>query len=533
MNKDLRRLWRWLGRSQPPRGALLRALFSGLLASLTSVGLFVGAVTLLVVSATRPGLRAVAGVLIVIELFAFLRSPIRFNERLSAHRLGFRAVTRWRKWLVASIGLWDYRRWRAFASGDLLERSLRDTDELQDLWLRCVLPLLSSVATALIADVAIGLLPPHGGWWAYAGILALLEVLGVAGLFANVGPLVRADRSLRHARGAYQATLVELSAVTPELSLLDADEFLEGRSRRSRDALHDAEQSLRRQRRASQGVAFVVCAASLAALAVRHPVASPTWIVVVALLALSSFETLTGVRSALDTAVSVSAAADRLEELDSAPRRGRAPWPSDTTLHATGLTLREDDRVILNGAAFSFAPGRRVALTGPSGSGKSTLLRTLAALDSPDEGLLGIGPTPLDDVDEGVLRRHLVYLASEPGLTTGFATDVVLLGRTSTRDVTDDLERLGINVTPTTRWDELSRGERQRVALVRAMATDPSIYLLDEPTSGLGRDETLAVLSLLDLTGATVIIATHDSVVMDWCDEVLELREQKLAALNR
>ena len=165
MNDDLRRLLRWLGRSQPPRGALLRALLSGLLASLTSIGLFVGAVALLVVSATRPGLRAVAEVLIVIELFAFLRSPIRFNERLSAHRLGFRAVTRWRKWLVASIGLWDFRRWRTFASGDLLERSLRDTDELQDLWLRCVLPGISSLATALVADVVIGLLPPHGQWW--------------------------------------------------------------------------------------------------------------------------------------------------------------------------------------------------------------------------------------------------------------------------------------------------------------------------------------------------------------------------------
>ena len=533
MNDDLRRLLRWLGRSQPPRGALLRALLSGLLASLTSVGLFVGAVALLVVSATRPGLRAVAGVLIVIELFAFLRSPIRFNERLSAHRLGFRAVTRWRKWLVASIGLWDFRRWRTFASGDLLERSLRDTDELQDLWLRCVLPGISSLATALVADVVIGLLPPRGQWWTYAGILALLEVLGVAGLLANFGPLVRTDRSLRQARGAYQATLVELSAVAPELSLLDADEFVERRSRKSRDALHEAEQTLRQQRRASNGVAFVVGGASLAALAARHPATSPTWIVVVALLALSSFETLSSVRHALDTAVSVSAAADRLEDLEAAPRQGRAPWPSDTALHATGLTLREDEREILSGVTFSIAPGRRVALTGPSGSGKSTLLRALAALDSPDEGVLRVGPTPLMDVDEDALRRHLIYLPSEPGLTRGFAHDVVLLGRTPSRDVDNDLRRLGIDASPTTRWDELSRGERQRVTVARAMATSPSIYLLDEPTSGLGRDETLAVLSLLEETGATVIVATHDADVMDWCDEVLELRERTLGVLRR
>ena len=80
--------------------ALARALVAGFVATATNVALLVGAVALLVESATRPGLRAVAVVLIVIELFAFLRSPLRFSERLAAHRLGYAAVTRWRRWLV-------------------------------------------------------------------------------------------------------------------------------------------------------------------------------------------------------------------------------------------------------------------------------------------------------------------------------------------------------------------------------------------------------------------------------------------------
>src|ERR1039458_5416492 len=156
MRADVDRLWRWLRRAQPPRSTLLRALTAGLIASLVNVALLVGAVGLLVDSATRPGLRTVLGALIVIDMSAFLRSPLRFVERLSAHRLGFAAVSRWRRWLVLTVGGFSFTRWRSFAAGDLLERSLRDTDELQDLWLRCVIPLVTSGAVMLLGDFAIG-----------------------------------------------------------------------------------------------------------------------------------------------------------------------------------------------------------------------------------------------------------------------------------------------------------------------------------------------------------------------------------------
>lgn len=526
MNADLRRLARWLRRAQPPRAALARALAAGLLATATNVGMLVAAVALLVVSATRPGLRAVAGVLIVIELLAFLRSPIRFNERLSAHRLGFAAVTRWRRWLVATIGRWNFSTWRSYAAGDLLERSLRDTDELQDLWLRGVIPATSTVATAILADVVIVVLPPHGGWWSYALALALVQILGVAGLVANVSPLIRADRALRTIRGSYRASLVELSAVTPELILLGREQFAEERSTQVRHALARAERDVARRRHASGAVAPVVTVAALVVLLVRHPVTSPTWIVVVTLLALATFEALATVRVALDTAVAINGAAERLEDLETTTTGAHRSWPSNTTLRASHVTLVEDDTTVVDDASFVVAPGQKVAVTGPSGSGKSTLLRVLAALDVPAGGSVRVGETAIDDIDEDDLRQHVLYVPAEPGLTRGFALDVVRLGRASTRDVTGDLAALGIDADQTTKFDELSRGERARVALARALVTGPSILLLDEPTSGLGRDETAAVLALLAATGASVVVATHDPLVVDWCDEVVELAER-------
>lgn len=528
MNRDVIRLVRWMRRAAPPRRDLVRALVAGFVASLTNAGLFAGAVALLVVSATRPGLRAVAGALIVIELLAFLRSPLRFRERLSAHQLGFAAVTRWRHWLVGSIGRWDYRRWRSHASGDLLERALRDTDELQDLWLRGVLPSASTLGVMATGDAVIALLTPRAQWWHVAVPVALVQLAGVAVVASSFAALVRADRSLRHARGAYQATLVELGAVTPELALLGAQHFAERRSAASRDVLARAESVMERQRRRTQLVPLAGTAAAIGLLAALHPVSSPTWVVVAAMVALTNFEALGALRGTLDTAVAISAAAERLDELEAPVPAGDESWPDDHTLHVRRLHLSEQERTLVEAADFDLSAGRHLAVTGPSGTGKSTLLRALAGLECADSGSITIGPTPIERIDETTTRRHLAYVASEPGLVRGFVTDVLLMGRTGERDVIDDLATLGLPSEPTARWDELSRGERQRVAIVRALASAPDIVLLDEPTSGLGANETRAVLALLEASGASVVVATHDPLVIEWCDEVLALVEGSL-----
>ena len=237
MRSDRDRLRRWIQRAQPPRGALIKALVAGTVSSITALGLFVGAIALLVVSSSRPGLRAVAGILIVIELFAFLRSPIRFNERMSAHRLGFAAVSRWRRWLLTTIGRWTVRRWRTYARGELLERALRDTDELQDLWLRFVLPAASTLATFVVGDVVIALLAPRGRWIVAAALVAIVQLIGVIALAATADAIIAVDRSLRRARGEFRAALVALSTVSPELSLLGARTFLDHRLDGPREVL--------------------------------------------------------------------------------------------------------------------------------------------------------------------------------------------------------------------------------------------------------------------------------------------------------
>ena len=532
MSPDLNRLRRWMIRAKPPRAALARALGAGMLASLTNVALLIGAVVLLVTSATRPELQAVLGPLIVIELFAFLRSPLRFAERMSAHRLGYAAVTRWRRWLVAAIGQLDFSRWRSYAAGDLLERALRDTDELQDLWLRFVIPLSTTAVVMLLGDVVVALLPPRPQWWPYALFLVGAQIMGTTALFTNFGRLVRLDRDLRRARGNYRAQLVELTKVTPELVLLNRGELARSRSLRVTATLRGAERALHRGRRHADGIIMSATLVVLAALALR-PHTSAAWIVVASLLALSTADSLNTIRISLDTAVAVSAGAERLEEFDPARAPGRAAWPDDSTLQINDVTIIEDGRPLVAHANLRIDPGRHVALTGTSGSGKSTLLRAIAALDTVHDGTITLGAIPLDDLAEDDLRHHVAYVPSEPGLMRGFVIDVIRLGRTSDRDAHDDLASLGIVTDSTTRWEELSRGESSRVAIVRAVVTNPDILLLDEPTSGLGHSETSALLDFLSCLPRTIVIATHDAQVIEWSDEVVELKDATIQRLSR
>jgi putative ABC transport system ATP-binding protein len=282
----------------------------------------------------------------------------------------------------------------------------------------------------------------------------------------------------------------------------------------------------------SNAVAPAATAFALGALVVR-PQSAGLWLVVAALLALATFESLTVVRDAVDTAVAVSAAAERLEELEVPRRRGLLLWPLDQTIRLDGVTIDEGGATLLRDVTFAVTPGRKVAVTGASGVGKSTLLRAIAALDDVSGGTITIGDVAIAEIEERALRHSLTFVASEPGLTRGFAIDVVGFGRSSSRSPLADVAALGLAVDATTRWEDLSRGERVRVAIARASFTSPLVYVLDEPTSGLGSEETASVLSLLASTGASVIVATHDPQVMAWCDEVLELRDGVLREIRR
>ncbi len=190
---------------------------------------------------------------------------------------------------------------------------------------------------------------------------------------------------------------------------------------------------------------------------------------------------------------------------------------------------------------LTIRPGEVLALAGPSGCGKSTVISVLLGLLAPDRGGVRVGGIPLGQLELGAWREQLAWMPQQPFLFRGSILENVRAGRTgaSEADVLVALDAAGLLEVvralpqgPLTMLGErgagLSAGERQRLALARALVRDAPILLLDEPTANLdgaterGVIDTIARLS----EGRTVLLAAHRPALLALADRVVYLAPQ-------
>ena len=214
------------------------------------------------------------------------------------------------------------------------------------------------------------------------------------------------------------------------------------------------------------------------------------------------------------------------------PSRSAAPHTSSGVLvEARGVSRRFGNEIALARLDAVFRPATMTVVTGPSGSGKSTLLALLAGLDTPDEGDVVVGGVVLSALDrEGraAFRRESIAVVGQvPGLSGSLTArenvelSLALRGVDGTevhQRAMDALAVVGLADHPDRPVDRLSAGERERVALARAIASEPSVLVADEPTARLDSMTTLSIGGLLaDLArehGTTVVCATHDPLLI-------------------
>ncbi|MBN1578135.1 MAG: ABC transporter ATP-binding protein [Chitinispirillaceae bacterium] len=200
---------------------------------------------------------------------------------------------------------------------------------------------------------------------------------------------------------------------------------------------------------------------------------------------------------------------------------------SNTAIVVDDLTFSYGSRVAIDHAAFSIERGDFLGIIGPNGGGKTTLLRLMLGLLRPDGGSITLlGAPPMKT------RGSVGYIPQETNLNTSFPVtvrDVVLMGLTGRRGIGRNfspadttraaimMERLGLTPVGNRPIAQLSGGQRQKVLLGRAMVADPEMLFLDEPTASIdtsGEDEIYDHLRLLNKTGVTVVLVTHNIGVL-------------------
>lgn len=199
----------------------------------------------------------------------------------------------------------------------------------------------------------------------------------------------------------------------------------------------------------------------------------------------------------------------------------------------------------LRGVNLAIESGRFIALKGRSGSGKTTLLNCIGGLDRPTAGTVSVYGRSLSDMDDKALtcwrQREVGFIFQSFGLLPTLSAyenielmlRIARLPRRQRRPrALHCLELVGLRQWADHRPYEMSGGQQQRVAIARAIANKPRLLLADEATGDLDSDTARDILALfrtiVNEEGLTILLATHDSLVDTYVNQVLQLQDGQI-----
>lgn len=531
----------WQGRFR--LGLLLGALAVG-----CSVGLLAVSGWLISRASEQPPVLYLMVAVTATRAFGMGRAVFRYAERLVSHDAVLRMLADLRVSVyrrlerIAPAGLRQHRR------GDLLARLVADADALQDYWLRWLLPVGTAVLVGTGSVAFTAWLLPEAGAVLAAGLLAS----GVAVPLVSGAVARGAERRLAPARGELATRVADLLTGTAELTVAGALEDRKGRTRESDGLLTRIAARGSAAAGLGGGLSALICgltvvaAAAVAANAVHDGRLSGVAMAVAVLTPLAAFEAVTGLPLAVQYRQRVRRSAERVYEVIDAPvpvaepeQPAEAP-ASPFPLRLTGLTARHpgQERAALRDVDLTLEAGRRIAVVGPSGSGKTTLAQVLLRFLDPADGTYHLGGSDARTLDGDAVRAFVGLCAQDAHIFDSSVRENLRLARTG---ASEEQLRQALAAARLLEWadglpdgldtlvgehgERISGGQRQRLALARALLADFPVLVLDEPAEHLDLATADALTAdLLAVTeGRTTVLITHRLAGLEAVDEVLVL----------
>ena len=209
-------------------------------------------------------------------------------------------------------------------------------------------------------------------------------------------------------------------------------------------------------------------------------------------------------------------------------------------IHLEGITKSFGSLQVLKGIDLEITQGEVVSIVGPSGAGKTTLLQIMGTLDSPDAGMINIDGTNVSRMKEKELsafrNKHIGFVFQFHQLLPEFtALENVMIPafiagvptKEASMRAMEILEFMGLKERASHKPNELSGGEKQRVAVARALINQPAVILADEPSGSLDshNKEELHQLffDLRNRFGQTFVIVTHDEALAKITDRTIHM----------
>ena len=545
---------RVLGLARPVRRRLVVAVLAGAAATGCGVALLATSGFLLARASQHPNIVAISVAVVAVRALSVGRGVFRYGERLASHDVAFR--------VLASVRVRVYQRLerlapaglREFRSGDLLARLVSDVDATQDVFLRGIVPPLTAFVVGAGAVIACLLILAPAGAALAVGLLAAGAL--VPWLAAAVAR--RSAQRSAPARGEFTGEFTDLLAGAADLHAYGAADAAVARTTAA------AHELARLERRAASGAGLGTGASSAAAgltvwavllLAVaatgtgaltRVPLA------VVTLTALAAFEAVTTLPAAAIALGQARASAERLTAVLDTPDpvhdpAAPAPLPGGPVrvrLRGAQVAYESGGPLALDGVDLDLDAGRRVALIGPSGAGKSTVAAVLLRFVDLAGGTATLSGAEMSGYAADDVRTVIGGCAQDPHIfDTTIAANLRLARPAATQEQLADAAGragllpwieslpLGFDTPVGAHGSAISGGQRQRLALARALLAHPQLMVLDEPTAHLDPESRRALTAdILAVTqGRATLLITHDLDGLDQVDEIVVLDRGRVA----
>jgi ABC-type transport system involved in cytochrome bd biosynthesis fused ATPase/permease subunit len=573
----------WLAR--PLRRRLILAVLASAIATGCGIALLGTSGFLLARASQHPNILAIAIAVVAVRGLSVGRGVFRYAERLASHDVAFRILVDIRVRAFQRLERLAPAGLRTLRPGDVLARLVSDVDATQDLFLRGVAPPAAAILAGAGAAVACLLILPSAGVVLAVGLLAA----GTLVPWLAAARARQAGLRLAPARGEFAAHFTDLMSGAADLHAFGAVDAAAGRTARSGAALATME------RRAASGMGLgtglssatagltVWAVLALAVAATGAGTLTRVPLAVVTLTALAAFEVVVALPAAAIQLGQARAGAARLTAVVDAPDPVRDPpaplplpaGPVRVRLRGAQVRYEPGGPLALGGAAGSglaergaagsglaergaagsglaergvdldLAPGRRVALVGPTGAGKSTVAAVLLRFCELSGGSATLNGQDLSAYAADDVRTVIGGCAQDPHIfNTTIAGNIRLARPGATHEqLITAADRAGllpwIESLPLG-WDTpvgahgaaISGGQRQRLALARALLADPALMILDEPTAHLDPDSRRALTAdiLTATQGRATLLITHDLDGLDQVDEIVVLDQGRVVA---
>ncbi|WBL13142.1 thiol reductant ABC exporter subunit CydC [Sutcliffiella sp. NC1] len=518
------------------------SILFGVLAGISTVAVFADSAYLVSKAALLPPLYILVIFVALLKLFTVIRAFSKYAERYYSHKATFTILSNLRTNFFTKLEPLAPSLFQRFRSGDLLARVVGDVESLQNFFLRVYYPpivmlvvfLTTIIFTAIFSlPVAVILLT---GLIITGFCLPLIFAMKQRGIQSNIRQ-IRTQLSTDTTEFLYgflDLKLYQKLSIKEQALSQTSDVYIEGQENRGKQE----QLNIAINHWVSLVTSWSVLALGAYLVSLRE--LDGVFLAMLVLISLTVFETATPMTEAPNYFEDSRNAASRLFSIiDEAQNQQKLKGKNslvelkkapEMECKNVNFYFPGESRPTLCNVSLVLPSGSKTAIVGPSGSGKSTLLHLLLNLYQPSSGTITIQGQSLADLDEDQLWKNISPVLQSNHFFYGTVRDNLKLAG---KNISDEemieilscvkLDHLSLDSTILEKGGNLSGGEKQRLAIARAILKKGSLLLLDEPTSSVDPITEQRVMNKLftQAKGNTIVLISHKLTGLERMDQII------------